>query len=131
MVDYATLVEQIKQKKDQLRLRIHLGSMEAKREWERLEAKWRQVAAEAGLRETSRDVQQGLRALAEELRKGYEKLEAAVAAGQLKSGDGEGGQEVEALAYRLWEERGRPIGSPEEDWLRAEEMLRERQAAAK
>jgi hypothetical protein len=23
------------------------------------------------------------------------------------------------LAYRLWEERGRPIGSPEEDWSRA------------
>jgi Protein of unknown function (DUF2934) len=23
------------------------------------------------------------------------------------------------LAYRLWEERGRPIGSPEEDWLEA------------
>jgi hypothetical protein len=23
------------------------------------------------------------------------------------------------LAYRLWEERGRPIGSPEEDWFRA------------
>jgi Protein of unknown function (DUF2934) len=27
---------------------------------------------------------------------------------------------VERVAYRLWEERGRPDGSPEEDWLRAE-----------
>jgi hypothetical protein len=23
------------------------------------------------------------------------------------------------LAYRLWEERGRPIGSPEDDWFAA------------
>ena len=27
------------------------------------------------------------------------------------------------LAYALWEQRGRPIGSPEEDWLRAERQI--------
>ena len=27
---------------------------------------------------------------------------------------------IEKLAYRFWEERGRPFGSPEEDWLKAE-----------
>jgi Protein of unknown function (DUF2934) len=26
---------------------------------------------------------------------------------------------ITLLAYRLWEERGRPIGSPEEDWFEA------------
>ena len=31
--------------------------------------------------------------------------------------------DIAALAYRLWQERGCPIGSPEEDWLRAEELL--------
>ena len=31
-------------------------------------------------------------------------------------------------AHRLWEERGCPIGSPEEDWLRAEEEIRSEQA---
>lgn len=31
--------------------------------------------------------------------------------------------EVEKLAYRFWEERGRPFGSPEEDWLKAEREL--------
>ncbi len=29
-----------------------------------------------------------------------------------------------ALAHLLWLERGRPIGTPEADWFRAEEMLR-------
>lgn len=33
-------------------------------------------------------------------------------------------KEVEHLAYRLWQERGSPIGSPAEDWFRAEAELR-------
>ena len=31
---------------------------------------------------------------------------------------------IAKLAYRLWEDRGRPDGSPEYDWLLAEELLR-------
>src|SRR5277367_4608150 len=34
--------------------------------------------------------------------------------------------EIEALAYELWEARGRPDGSPEEDWFQAAEQLRSR-----
>ncbi|MBV8049954.1 MAG: DUF2934 domain-containing protein [Acidobacteriaceae bacterium] len=30
---------------------------------------------------------------------------------------------VAKLAYQLWEERGRPFGSPEVDWFRAEQVL--------
>ena len=36
--------------------------------------------------------------------------------------------EVEQLAYRYWEERGCPDGSPEDDWFHAEEELRNRAA---
>jgi hypothetical protein len=32
--------------------------------------------------------------------------------------------EVQVLAHRLWEETGRPQGSADEHWYRAEEMLR-------
>ena len=32
--------------------------------------------------------------------------------------------EIETLAYQLWEERGRPLGSPDVDWFRAQEDLR-------
>ena len=31
---------------------------------------------------------------------------------------------IERLAYTYWEERGRPDGSADEDWFRAEEVLR-------
>jgi len=30
------------------------------------------------------------------------------------------GDAIAVLAYRLWTERDRPTGSPEEDWFRAE-----------
>jgi hypothetical protein len=32
--------------------------------------------------------------------------------------------EISALAYELWIQRGRPLGSPEVDWFRAEEELK-------
>jgi hypothetical protein len=38
---------------------------------------------------------------------------------------------IARLAYAYWEARGRPDGSPEEDWFRAEAELRRRQAAWK
>lgn len=31
--------------------------------------------------------------------------------------------EIERWAYQLWEERGRPFGSPDIDWFRAQEEL--------
>lgn len=33
-------------------------------------------------------------------------------------------EEISVLAYSLWEARGRPEGTPEEDWFKAEETLR-------
>jgi hypothetical protein len=38
-------------------------------------------------------------------------------------------EEIAALAYSLWEARGCPEGSPEEDWLNAERALNEHQSA--
>ncbi|HLH06522.1 MAG TPA: DUF2934 domain-containing protein [Terriglobales bacterium] len=34
--------------------------------------------------------------------------------------------EIAALAYQLWQSRGCPDGSPEEDWFRAEQELQSR-----
>ena len=35
-------------------------------------------------------------------------------------------QEIERLAYWLWQERGMPMGSPDEDWFFAEQLLKRR-----
>jgi hypothetical protein len=32
-------------------------------------------------------------------------------------------EQIEKLAYQMWEGRGRPLGSPEEDWFHAEQQL--------
>ena len=37
---------------------------------------------------------------------------------------------VAALAYQMWQERGCPIGSDQEDWFRAENELRNRKSMA-
>jgi hypothetical protein len=39
-------------------------------------------------------------------------------------------EEITALAYSLWEVRGCPEGSPEEDWFNAERALKEQQSAS-
>jgi hypothetical protein len=36
---------------------------------------------------------------------------------------------VESLAYRLWEEAGRPLGCPLEHWFKAERLLRRSSAS--
>lgn len=38
-------------------------------------------------------------------------------------------KKIARLAYAFWEARGRPHGSPDEDWFRAEEELRRRKSA--
>ena len=35
-------------------------------------------------------------------------------------------EQIEKLAYQLREERGRPLGSPDDDWFRAEQEFMQR-----
>jgi hypothetical protein len=35
-------------------------------------------------------------------------------------------KQIAKLAYRLWEERGAPLGSPDDDWFRAEQEFIQR-----
>ncbi len=35
-------------------------------------------------------------------------------------------EQIEKLAYQMWEGRGRPMGSPDDDWFRAEEEVIQR-----
>jgi hypothetical protein len=54
------------------------------------------------------------------LRAGGENSTAQVDLGSLS-------EQITALAYALWRERGCPDGNPEEDWFRAEQELRAKQ----
>ena len=52
-------------------------------------------------------------------------IKASEAAGSVGINDNSvlSNEDVERRAYTLWEERGRPLGSPEEDWYKAKDEL--------
>jgi hypothetical protein len=126
MSDEAKLLQEIREKRDLLRLRAHLGTMDMRSQWESLETKWKQLIDRT---EASSELEDFGRQLAGELKKGYERLEAAMkdVRRQVSEPCLEH-KEVEQLAHELWDRRGRPVGSPDDDWLSAERMLSGEQA---
>lgn len=78
MAKSADLMQELTQARDELRVQLHLGSMEAKEQWEQLEKKWSDFSAKAQLEETSEDVEESLQKLGSELSKGYAQIKAAL-----------------------------------------------------
>lgn len=76
--ELAEVLEQLKQLRDELALKIHLGSMEAKSEWEELEQKWSDFEARARLDETAEGLGQAVSLLAEEIKAGYDRIRKAL-----------------------------------------------------
>lgn len=72
------LLEQIKQLRDELALKIHLAGMEAKTEWEDLEHKWSDFEAKARLDQTAEGVGKAVSLLADEIKAGYERIRKAL-----------------------------------------------------
>jgi hypothetical protein len=48
-----------------------------------------------------------------------------------RTGNTDHHQEIRELAYALWILRGKPIGSPDFDWYRAEAELKAKRSAAR
>ena len=77
--DVNSLIDDLKQQRDEIRVRLHLAKAEAKEEWERLETKWEHVRGKMGVvgREagkTAQEVGTALNLAVEELRRGYERV---------------------------------------------------------
>lgn len=74
------VVAKLKQERDELALKMHLGKKEAAAEWEKLEAKWHEITTgstppvEDAADESTVGVGLALELAAEELNKGYEKI---------------------------------------------------------
>lgn len=77
MSKISDVFEELKQKRDELKVQIHLGSLEAKEEWDELEAKWDKFAAEAELEKTGEGISEAMKSLGHELKQGYERLKQA------------------------------------------------------
>lgn len=64
--------------RDEAKVKAHLGSMEAREEWDKLEQKWENFSARAGLKESEANIRATLDILADELKAAYRKLTKAV-----------------------------------------------------
>jgi len=78
MNDFDEIIADLKQKRDELKLQIHLGSKEAKEEWDELEDKLDEFSSKAKLGETGEGVSKALGQLGREIKLGYERLWNAV-----------------------------------------------------
>lgn len=75
----AELISALKQQRDELKVRIHLGSEEAKQEWEKLEENLRQLMArheplKQAVDETADDVWESLKLVASEIKDGFQRI---------------------------------------------------------
>ena len=78
MSDFDDLLEDLKRKRDELRVQMHLASKEAQDEWQELEEKMEKFSAKAGLDQTGQGVGAALGQLGEELKLGYQRLRRAM-----------------------------------------------------
>jgi vacuolar-type H+-ATPase subunit D/Vma8 len=78
MTDLDDLFDQLKQKRDEVRVQIHLASKEVQEEWHELEKKMEDFSAKAKLAESSTGVGQALGELGSELKKGYKRIRDAI-----------------------------------------------------
>ena len=77
--DITEVFENLKQQRDEIRVKIHLAAADAKDEWEELEKKWdrfegraKQVGGEA--KEASKGVWAAAKALGAEIGEGYDRI---------------------------------------------------------
>ncbi|MBI4754989.1 MAG: hypothetical protein HY778_06105 [Betaproteobacteria bacterium] len=73
------LFDDLRQQRDELKLKIHLAQADARDEWEALETKWEQMkprieAAGEEAAKASRNVLSGLEIIGEEIRAGYHRI---------------------------------------------------------
>ena len=72
-------LEDLRTTRDELRVRLHLGKLEAQEQWKQIEKQWQhlesklKLAGETG-REIAEDMGDATRLAVEELKEGYERL---------------------------------------------------------
>lgn len=78
MTDLDDLWEDLKQKRDELRVQMHLASKEVQEEWEELEGKMNHFSATAKLGDTGEGVGKALGQVGAELKQGYDRIKEAI-----------------------------------------------------
>ena len=78
MSDFEELMAQLKQKRDELKVQMHLATKELHDQWDELEEKMDDFTEKAQLEETGEAIGEAVSQLGAELKQGYERIMAAV-----------------------------------------------------
>jgi hypothetical protein len=77
------LIEDLKRQRDELRLQMHLGSMELKNEWDKLDGKLGDLTSRAqplrtAVGESAEDVWEAAKLLGTEIKEGFDRIRKAL-----------------------------------------------------
>jgi len=78
MVDAKKLADDLNRLRDEIKLKIHLGTMEAKDEWADLEKRWQTFREKAELDRTAGEMGTTVKQLGSDLKSAYERIRKAL-----------------------------------------------------
>jgi hypothetical protein len=78
MADVQKLADDLKRMRDEIKLKIHLGSMEAQKEWADLEGRWKTFREKAELNRTAGEVGATVKQLGSDLKAAYQRIRKAL-----------------------------------------------------
>lgn len=78
MSEFDDLLDDLKQKRDELRVKMHLASKDLQDEWDEVEQKWERFSSRADLGATGEGLEDALSQLGHELKLGYQRIRDAL-----------------------------------------------------
>ena len=78
MSEFDDLLDELKQKRDELRVKMHLASKDLQDEWQEFETKWEQFSNRADLEATGEGLGDAFDKLGHEIKLGYERIRKAL-----------------------------------------------------
>lgn len=78
MPDFSNFFEDLKRTRDEIKLKIHLGSKDVQDEWSELEKRWNSFESKAELDRSAKDVGDAVKILGAELKDAFQRIRKAL-----------------------------------------------------
>ena len=78
MVDLKDVMAELQQKRDEIKLQLHLGSMEAEEEWDEMVGEWDKFLSTSQFDKTAEEVGEAARELGLKMKTAYDKARKAI-----------------------------------------------------
>ncbi len=72
MIDFKNLMAELQQKRDEIKVQLHLGSMEAEQEWDGLVSEWDKFLSTSQFDQTAEEVGEAARRLGLKMMAAYD-----------------------------------------------------------